>query len=406
MPETARKRLYFDNAATSFPKPPEVAAAVVRYLTEIGASPGRGAYAEAIEAGRIVARCRELVNRLINGASPDHVVFTLHTTDALNLAIKGIVSHHRRLDEPVHIVTTRMDHNSILRPLNELIPRGIQVTRIAVDPQSGLVDPDDIRKAIRSHTRLVATIHGSNVTGSIQPVGSIGATCAERGVPFLVDAAQTIGHLPIDVQAMNIDLLAFPGHKGLLGPLGTGGLCIRPGLERSIDTLREGGTGSMSDRDIQPTAMPDKYEAGSANAPGLAGLAAGVEWILNRGVERLWQHEQRLIELMIDGLRQLPGLHLLGSQTAENRCGVFSFVIDGLEPAALAGILEEHYGILARAGIHCAPLAHETLGTRASGGATRLSLGPFLTEDDVRYAVQSIAEVCHEHAALSPMTQT
>lgn len=400
MPAPAR-RLYFDNAATSFPKPPEVAAAVSRFLTEIGASPGRGSYAEAIEAGRLLARCRERLNRLIGGESPDHIVFTLHTTDALNLAIKGIVSHHRRLDEPAHIVTTWMDHNSILRPLNQLIPQGVDVTRVKVDPHTGVVDPDDIHRAIRKDTRLVATIHGSNVTGALQPVADIGTICRGHNVPFLVDAAQTVGHLPIDVKAMRIDLLAFPGHKGLLGPLGTGGLYIRPGLEKSIDTLREGGTGSLSERDIQPTTMPDKYEPGSHNAPGIIGLSEGVQWILDQGVENLWRHERRLIEIMLDGLRGQPGLRLLGPATPDDRCGVFSITIDGLEPSELAGILEEHYGILCRAGVHCAPLAHETMGTRSSGGATRLSLGPFLTEDDVRYAAGAIAEICREHASLA-----
>jgi cysteine desulfurase / selenocysteine lyase len=414
---SSTKRLYFDNAATSFPKPPEVAAAVTRYLTQVGASPGRGAYAEAIEAGRTVNRCRDLVCKLIHGESADHIIFTLHTTDALNLAIKGIV-HHARNQKPevrgqkseggggIHIITTMMDHNSILRPLHGLIPDGVEVTRVNVDPQTGLVDPSDIRKAIKPTTKLVATIHGSNVTGTIQPIAEIGAICRERNVPFLVDAAQTIGHIPIDVQAMHIDLLAFPGHKGLLGPLGTGGLYLRPGMERIVDTLREGGTGSQSERDIQPQHMPDKYEPGSHNAPGIAGLAAGVQWILNRGIKELAAHEQTLTRVMLDGLRELAdgGLRVLGPQNADSRLGVFSLAIDGLEPADFAAVLEENFGILARGGMHCAPLAHQTFGTSECGGATRLSVGPFLTEDDCRYAVASIAEICHEHAASQPGT--
>ena len=397
------RRRYFDNAATSFPKPPEVAAAVLRSLTEVGASPGRGAYKEAIEAGRTLNRCRELINRLIHGESPDHVIFTLHTTDALNLAIKGLVHHHQSRHEPVHVITTWMDHNSILRPLNEVRHRdkSLEITRIAVDPRSGKADPRAIREAIRPSTRLVATIHGSNVTGAIQPVSEIGAICRERHVPLLVDAAQTIGHFPIDVQAMHIDLLAFPGHKSLLGPLGTGGLYLRPGMERLVDTLREGGTGSISERDVQPTHMPDKYEPGSHNAPGIAGLAAAVQWVLDRGIEDLWTHEQQLTRIMLDGLRNLPGLTVLGPENHVDRLGVFSLVIDGLEPADFAAVLEENFGILARAGMHCAPLAHQTLGSSASGGATRLSLGPFLTEADVRYAVASIAEICQENATTS-----
>jgi cysteine desulfurase/selenocysteine lyase len=401
------QRLYFDNAATSFPKPPEVARAMARYMNEVGASPGRGAYAEAIEAGRILMRCRELINRLIHGESPSHVVFTLNASDALNLAIKGITHHHRRRGEPVHIVTTQMDHNSILRPLREVerAPDGAQVTRVEVDAETGRVKPEDIRAAIRPDTRLIAMIHGSNVTGAIQPIEEIGAICREHHVPFLVDAAQTLGHMPVDVQRMHIDLLAFPGHKGLLGPLGTGGLYLRPGMERLVDTLREGGTGSASERDVQPQHMPDKYEPGSHNAPGIAGLAAGVAWILDRGVDELWSHEQRLMRIMLDGLRDVPGLRLLGPTSTEHRCGVFSIAMEGFEPADVAAILEEHYGILARPGLHCAPLAHAALGTASGGGAVRLSLGPFLTEDDVRYAVASIGEICRESAPMrQPMT--
>ena len=401
MPSTAR-RLYFDNAATSFPKPPTVIEAMRRYMTEIGASPGRGAYAESIEAGRLFNRCRDLINKLIHGESADHVIFTVNCTDALNLAVKGIARHHLRRGEPVHVVTTWMDHNSILRPLNELSTEGVTVTRVQVDPQTGRVNPKGIEAAITPDTKLVATIHGSNVTGSLQPIEDIGPICRKRNVLFLVDAAQTIGHLPLDVQAMGIDLLAFPGHKGLLGPLGTGGLYVRPGLEKRIDTLREGGTGSQSEQDRQPTHMPDRFEPGSHNAPGIIGLAEGVKWILDQGIDTLWKHEQTLMRIMLDGLADLPRLRLLGLPTIENRCGVFSLVIDGLEPVDFAMILEDQFGILARAGLHCAPLAHQTMKTTGAGGATRLSLGPFLTEDDVRYAVASIEELCRQHAPSSP----
>lgn len=396
------RRRYFDNAATSFPKPPQVAQAMLRMLTEVGASPGRGAYAEAIEAGRILTRCRDALNRLIHGESADHIVFTLHTTDALNLAIKGLVQHHRRRGEKVHIVTTMMDHNSILRPMSALKGDDIEVALVRVEDAGGRIDPREIERAIRPHTRLVATIHGSNVTGTLQPVAEIGAVCRKRNVPMLVDGAQTIGHLPIDVRAMNIDLLAFPGHKGLLGPLGTGALYLRPGMEEIIDTMREGGTGTASERDIQPTTMPDKYEPGSHNAPGIAGLLAGVEWILERGIDSLWKHEQRLMKLMLEGLLAVPGLRLLGSRMIEHRCGVFSMTIEGMEPAELVSVLELEYGILARAGLHCAPRAHETLGTHSTGGAMRLSLGPFLTDDDVRFATGALAEIARTMTVATP----
>ena len=390
MPEP---RLYFDNAATSFPKPPAVVEAMHDFMTRVGASPGRGAYAEVGEASRLVQRCRDSISALMNGGTGDAIVFTLNATDALNLAIKGAVLHHRRRGESVHVVTTWMDHNSVLRPYNALLPDGVEQTRVACDPSTGLVDPQAIRAALRADTRLVATLHASNVTGTVQPIEAIGAECRAAGVPLLVDAAQTLGHVPIDVEAMGIDLLAFPGHKGLLGPLGTGGLYIRPGMEQRIEPLREGGTGSVSERDVQPLHMPDKFEPGSHNAVGIIGLGAGVEWIRERGVERLWQHEQACMRLFLEGIRGAPGLRVLGPATTRDRCGVFSVVIDGLPPEELAAILEDRYGILTRAGLHCAPLAHETTSTTSTGGATRLSLGPFLTEADVTRAAEALMEI-------------
>lgn len=263
-----------DNAATSFPKPPAVLEAMTDYATRIGASAGRGAYAEAREAGELIDQCRQRLNQLIGGEDPNHIIFTLNTTDALNMAIRGLV-HAGTL--PGHVITTWLDHNSVLRPFNMLAGTvGLEQTRIACDPQTGLVDPEDIRKAIRKDTRLIAVVHGSNVTGTVQPIRDIGRIAREAGVPFLVDAAQTLGHLPLNVREDCIDLLAFPGHKGLLGPLGTGGLYIRPGLEKKMRTVREGGTGSRSEQDIQPDFMPDRFEPGSHNAIGIVGLSQGV----------------------------------------------------------------------------------------------------------------------------------
>jgi len=279
-------------------------------------------------------------------------------------------------------------------------------TLVPADPATGLIDPDDIRRAIGPSTRLVAVVHGSNVTGTVQDIGAIGRVCREAGVPLLVDAAQTLGHIPIDVRAMGIDLLAFPGHKGLLGPLGTGGLYIRPGLERRLATVREGGTGSVSESDRQPETMPDKYEPGSHNAIGIIGLSEGVAWLLDRGIESVAAHERALTRRFLDGIAGdgddglLPGLRLLGPPDCAHRVGVFSIVVDGLAPGRLADLLEQRHGILTRAGLHCAPLAHQTFGRdpEATGpdhaGATRLSLGPFLTAEDVDVATGAIAEVC------------
>jgi cysteine desulfurase family protein len=393
------KRIYMDNAATSFPKPPAVLEAMAHYATHLGASPGRGAYAEAQEATRLMNQCRLRINQLIGGQDPNHVIFTLNTTDALNIAIRGLV---RRGD---HAITTWMDHNSILRPFNMLAEfDGLEQTRVPCDPQTGLVDPDDIRKAIRPNTRLIAIVHGSNVTGTLQPIACVGRIAREHDIPLLVDAAQTVGHVPIDVQADCIDLLAFPGHKGLLGPLGTGALYITPGIEKRMRTVREGGTGSVSELDTQPEFLPDRFEPGSHNAIGIIGLSEGVDWILNEGLDNVWRHEQQLTRAMIAALAQLaPALTLYGPQTEEHRCGVFSIRVEGYDqPQALSDLLEQRFGILTRSGIHCAPLAHKTIGTHALGGTTRLSFGPFLTSDDVRCAGDALKMICAE---LTPAAQ-
>ena len=413
-------RRYFDNAATSFPKPTAVAAAMVRMLTEVG-GPGRGGYAEAREAGRVIWTCRDRISRLVNLGKPENVVFTHNTTDALNLGIKGVLAHARSVAGPasrLHVVTTHMEHNSVLRPMNALleVDHLIEWDRVPADPASGLVDPDDVRRAIQpGRTVLVCINHASNVTGTVQNLEAIGRVCSEfgagtgrgeaaAGLLLLVDGAQSLGHVPVDMQAMRIDLLAFPGHKGLLGPTGTGGLCIRPGAERRLGTIREGGTGSVSEQETHPTMMPEKFEAGSHNSVGIAGLGEGVGWLLERGIDQVRAHEVRLMRLILDRLEtaEFAGLRLLGPREIGRRVGVFSFVHESIEPAELSAILESAFGILSRAGLHCAPLVHGMLGTvpPTGKGATRLSLGPFLTETDVAAAMEALAEVCREHRDL------
>lgn len=392
------RRIYLDNAATSFPKPPAVYDAMTRYATELGASAGRGAYNEAIETGALIFECRRRLCRLFNGERPEHFVFTLNCSDALNLAIKGLIDP----EETNHAICTHIDHNSILRPMNALADRGWLIqTRVEVDPSSGLVDPDDIRRALRPETRFIAITHASNVTGTLQPIRAIGRIARKANVPLIVDAAQSAGHVPIDVQADGIDLLAAPGHKALFGPLGTGFLYIRPGIEKFLRTIREGGTGSVSELDRQPEFLPDKYEPGSHNAIGIIGLSQGVKWILEQTIEKLAAHDLELAGAFIDGVSGIPGLRYFGPATTKNRIGVFSVRVEGFEPQELSAALESSFGILTRSGIHCAPLAHQAIGTADLGGTTRLSFGPFLTAPDVQFAADALAELAESHARIA-----
>ncbi len=430
---------YFDNAATSHPKPPAVAEAMARHLSESGA-PGRGTHAGARESAQAILKCRERIARLVNltdsrgNPAAEQVVFGYNTTDGLNLGVKGVLSAARRRVGPgktMHIVTTVMEHNSILRPLHAAMERDphIEWTKVEADPATGMIDPQDVRRAIRpGQTVLVCVNHASNVLGTIQDLNAIGSVCAEfgagggggaggrgsgdDGLIFLMDAAQSLGHCAVDMQAAHADLLAFPGHKGLLGPTGTGGLCIRPGVEKRLDTVREGGTGNISEQQTHPTMMPEKYEAGSHNTVGIIGLSEGVAWLLERGVEWVRNHELELMRRLAAELQPhadgrcagAPGLRLLGPLDLDKRVGVFSFVHDELSSQEMAAILEASYGILTRAGLHCAPLVHEMMGTSpvngTGSGAVRLSFGPFLTAQDVDYACAAIATICREHVSV------
>jgi cysteine desulfurase/selenocysteine lyase len=389
------RTLYLDNAATSFPKPPAVHEAMAQYATQIGASAGRGAYAQALETGHLLTQCRQRLNRLFNGPNPNHLIFTLNCTDALNLAIKGLLTNNWQLaTHNSHAICTHIDHNSILRPLAALEDAGVcDVTRVPIDPVTTLVDPDDIRRAITPRTKLIAITHASNVTGAIQPIREIGRIAREHGIPFLVDAAQSAGHIPIDLQSDNIDLLAAPGHKALLGPLGTGLLYIRPGLERHLQPLREGGTGSLSETDRQPDFLPDKYEPGSHNAIGIVGLSQGVQWILEQGIERIAAHDCALAAAFLDAVHDIPGLTLHGPPTVHDRLSVFSVTLEGIEPQELSATLETSFGILTRSGLHCAPLAHNALGTAPNGGTTRFSFGPFNTTADGEHVASALAQI-------------
>jgi cysteine desulfurase family protein len=386
----APNRIYLDNAATSWPKPEIVYRAVDHYQREVGGPNGRSGYRQALAANRIVERARRGVAGLIGAEDPAHVVFGFNGTDVLNLAIRGVV---RPGD---HVVTTVCDHNSVLRPLTALAEAGgVQVSYVPCDGE-GWVSTDDVRAALRPGTRLVAVVHASNVTGAIQPIEEIGRLVRESDAMFLVDAAQSLGHVPIDVAELDVDLLAAPGHKGLLGPLGTGVLYIRPGVERVLQPLRCGGTGSQSEEDRQPDVLPDKYEPGNHNLPGLAGLAAALDFLQHETIEAIEAHHAELTTRLISQLQEIRGLTIHGPQTARRRTSVVSFTIDGYDPQELAAMLEASCHIQCRAGLHCAPRMHEALGTTAGGGTVRFSPGFATTMEEIDAATAALQAIAVE----------
>lgn len=364
--------IYFDNAATSNPKPKCVVDAVHDALTRFNANPGRSGHRAALEAGRVVQRTRERLHSLINAEDASSVIFTFNCTDSLNLAIKGCL--HRG----DHVITTLLEHNSVLRPLTELAEQNrISLTLIPPRPD-GFVDPEDIRAVVRSDTRLIAVTHASNVTGAIQPVAAIGQLAREYNICYLIDGAQALGCMPVNVRALHCDLYAFPGHKSLLGPQGTGGLYIRPGLE--LRTLREGGTGSSSDNMRQPKELPERYESGTVNLPGIAGLGAGCEYVSGQ-LSQIMSHERELTQALYDGLSKMNNVTLYSPREESARAGIVSFNLGDLTSSQTADALSQA-GIAVRGGLHCAPGAHRFLGTLRRG-AVRASVGHANTFEEV-----------------------
>jgi cysteine desulfurase family protein len=375
--------IYLDNAATSCPKPPEVVRAVNHALMEVCANPGRGAYDLALEAGRVLLRGRRAVARLIGARDESRVVFTMNATHALNLALKGLLA------DGGHVVISSLEHNAVVRPLSVLASRGVRVTRVPCSA-TGETDPADVLAAVTPETRLVALTHASNVLGTLLPVGEVGRALRERSVPLLVDAAQTAGTFPLDVAEMGIDLLALPGHKGLLGPQGVGVLYLVPGLE--LPTLIEGGAGGDSARLEPPEDLPDRHEAGTPNTPGVAGLAAGVALVLAEGVEQIGRREAALAERLRGGLAQVEGVKLYGPPPGTRSAPVASIEVVGISSAEVAFILDRAFDIAVRAGLHCAPEAHQVTGT-VERGLVRFSVGHATTEAEVDAAVQAVGEI-------------
>jgi cysteine desulfurase/selenocysteine lyase len=375
--------IYLDNAATSFPKPEQVYRAMDKCIREYGANPGRSGHRLSLQAGRIIYEAREALCRLFNIDNPMRVVFTLNATDSINLGVKGL------LKKGDHVVTTSMEHNSVARPLTVLKGKGVETTYVSCSG-TGALDPNDIRKAIKRNTALILITHASNVTGTIMPVAEVGRIAKEHGIPFMVDAAQTAGLLEIDVRAMNIDLLAFPGHKGLMGPQGVGGLYIGDRIE--LMQAREGGTGSKSEHLGQPLMLPDRYESGTPNTVGIAGLGQGVSFILEQGIGRIRSHEECLVGQMIDGLKEFKNVTIYGPADAKKQASVLSINIASKDSAEVSYILDSKYDIATRSGLHCAPLAHRTIGT-VGQGTVRLSVGYFNTSMDIEDTIKAIAEI-------------
>ena len=363
-----------DNAATSFPKPEQVYQAVNRAMREAGGNPGRSGHRLSLAASRIVAEARLRCAKLLGAQAPELLVFTPNATTALNIALKGL------LTAGDHVLTSSLEHNSVTRPLYYLQQAGVEVTKLPTDLNTGL-SVDALERALRPNTKMLVCSHVSNVTGTVNDLAALGAFCRAQGLIFLVDAAQSAGVRRLDVREMQIDLLAFPGHKGLLGLQGTGGLYLRPGLE--FAPLLQGGTGSRSELLAQPERLPEKFESGTLNTPGLAGLAAGVEFVLERGVAAIESREKALVTRLLEGVHGIKGIQYNGPAQGYDRGGVVSLRFAHVSPDAAALFLDSAFNLAVRSGLHCAADAHRTIGALESGGTLRISPNYFNTEAEI-----------------------
>ena len=377
--------VYLDNAATSWPKPPGVLAAMQDYLENCGGNPGRAGHGKALASARLIYEARDALTALFNAPSPDRVIFTKNATEAINLLLFGF------LNPGDHVIVSSMEHNAVMRPLRELERRGVRLSVISCDV-CGRLEPDLVKRAICRDTRLILIMHASNVTGALLPIGEVAAIAQETGVRFAVDAAQTAGVCPIDMQALGIDFLAFTGHKSLGGPQGTGGLAL--GADMNLRPLIYGGTGSASESEIQPDFLPDKLESGTLNAVGIAGLGAALADLIRFGVANVRTHEQNLIGFFRDGLQEIPGMEVYGPANPREAVGVLSLNIGDLPCEEVGVRLERDFGILTRTGLHCAPAAHRTIGTLGRG-TVRFSVSRFSTESDIEAALAAVAQLAH-----------
>lgn len=374
--------IYLDNGATSFPKPPSVSEAVRYAMRTYAANAGRGSHRMSVMAAEALWRARERLSQLFEIPKPERLVFTLNCTDSLNMGLLGLLAAGDDL------IISDMEHNSVYRPAVALKEKGVR-TLFAESDAAGMVSVESVRRQITPRTRLICLQHASNVGGGINPIREIGEMAHEKGILFMVDAAQTAGCVPIDVEKDHIDILAFPGHKGLLGPQGTGGLYVREGI--TLRPLRRGGTGSASESAEMPSFLPDRLESGTQNLPGIAGLSESTAWILKTGVPRILKHERMLLKRMMDKVHGMRGVTILGPRDISKRTGVLSLSFDGKEPTEIADILDKRYGIAVRAGLHCAPLAAKRFGILETG-SLRFSPGVFNLPQDIDYAMHALRE--------------
>jgi cysteine desulfurase family protein len=378
--------IYLDNAATSYPKPKEVGQAMMYFLEKVGANPGRSSHRLSIESGRILYQARESLAELFNVDDPLRIIFTLNVTEALNLALKGLL---RPGDQ---VITSSMEHNSVMRPLRELEKRGVEVKVVPCSSQ-GVLDPVDLEKAIKKNTKLIVLNHGSNVIGSLTPITVVGEMAKRHHILFLVDTAQTAGCYPLDIKKDNIDLLAFTGHKALYGPPGTGGLVIGERVNtKKLIPLKVGGTGSHSEFEEQPDFLPDLYESGTPNIVGLNGLKEGVRFVLAEGVDKIHQHEKNLIIRLIEGLKEIPEVTLYGGDYRKEQVAVVSFNLKDKWPSEVGMRLDEEYDIMCRVGLHCSPATHKTIGTFPRG-TVRFSMSWFNTLEEIDQVIMAIREI-------------
>ena len=377
--------IYLDNASTTFPKAPTVATAMSDYITNRGININRGSYALAYDVEDIIYTTRQRLHPLFNGHDPAHVIFTQNVTMSLNMVIKGL------LKAGDHVLVSSMEHNAVMRPLTQLLDKGITFDTIPCD-STGSIQMDSIEPLIRPNTVALIINHASNVCGTIQPLKSIGPICKAHNLQFIVDVAQTAGVIPIDVKACHIDALCFTGHKGLLGPQGIGGIILTKEMAQNLTPLIAGGTGSFSHLETMPTHMPDAFESGTLNLPGIIGLNEGLAYIESQGMENIHNHELALTQAFLEGLQSIDGINIVGKQNIQDRTAVVSITIDGMDPANIAYELESTYHIMTRVGLHCAPRAHQTLRTYPEG-TVRFSFGYANTHKDVESALSALHKI-------------